>query len=124
MLFDTISYVSGADWNYDIAGSTLSTPSDDDVIVRFEAVRAFDLPANLTGLSLGAGTLPTSSATFKIQKNGSDVTNATFSIASGGGVTLGTNSAESFAIGDVLSVVITAVDSGDDFSLTVKTLAP
>lgn len=125
MLFDSISYVSGSDWNYDIAGSTLSTPSDDDVLVRFEAVRAFTLPANLAGLSAGAGTNPSSNATFTIQKNGSDVTNATFEITTGGALSnTASNTAESFVAGDVLTVTVTGTNSVDDVSLTIKTLAP
>lgn len=125
MLFDSISYVSGSDWNYDIAGSTLSTPSNDDVIVRFEAPRSFVLPASLAGLSAGSATNPSSSATFKVQKNGSDITNATFSINSSGTlVNSASNSADTFSVGDVLTVIVTAVDSGDDFSLSIKTLAP
>lgn len=125
MLTDGLSFVSGSDWNYDIAGSTLSTPSDSDVIMRFEAARAFTLPASLAGLSAGAGTNPSSNATFTVQKNGTDVTNATFEITTGGVLSnTASNTAESFAVGDVLTVTVTATNSVDDVSLTIKTLSP
>ena len=62
MLSDTLTFVTGADWNYDIAGSTLSTPSDTDVITRFTATRAMRLPQNLSGSPLDAQTGPNGGA--------------------------------------------------------------
>jgi hypothetical protein len=121
MLFDTITYVAGADHLYDIAGSTLSTPSDSDIITRFVATRAFSLPANLAGTKISVGTNPSSSATLTIKKNGSGV--ATITINSSGVETLPTQTAVSFAIDDILTIEVTTADSIDDLGITLKTLA-
>ena len=123
MLFDTISYVAGADHLYDIAGSTLSTPSDSDVVVRFEAVRAFKIPANFAGTEVNLGTLPASNAVLTVKKNGTGLTNGTIQVASGGGVTLGSVAETSYAVGDLLEIEFTTVDSSDELAVTLKTLA-
>lgn len=124
MLFDTISYVSGADHLYDIAGSTLSAPSDSDTIMRFAAPRAFTIPANLAGTSVEVGTNPSGgAAVLQLKKNGSNITNATISISTGGGVTLGSNSAESVAAGDLIELDVTTANSVDEVAWTIKTTA-
>ena len=121
MLFDTITYVPGADWNYDISGSTLSTPSDGNIITRFVATRAFDLPANLAGTKVSVGTNPSSAATLTVQKNGSSA--GAISISTGGVETLPTQSAVSFAVDDILTIEVTTANSIDDIGITIKTLA-
>lgn len=123
MLFDTISYVEGADHLYDIAGSTLSTPSDADIVVRFEAVRAFKIPASFAGTEVNLDTKPSSSAVLTVKKNGTGLTNGTISVDSGGSVTLGSVAETSFAVGDLLEIEFTTVDSSDDLAVTLKTLA-
>ncbi len=124
MLFDTISYVSGADWNYDIAGSTLSTPADGDVITRFTATRAFTLPADMVGTESNQGVNPLSSAVLTVAKNG--VSAGTITINSSGVPTMVTtsNADVDFAVDDVLTITVTTTDSIDDLSVTLKTLAP
>ena len=126
MLFDTIEYVSGADHLYDITGSTLSTPSDGTTIARFVAPRAFDLPANLAGTVVETGTNPSSTATLKVKKQtppGSANDVATITINTSGVETLPTQSAVSFAAGDVLTIVIETASSLDDLGITLKTIA-
>ena len=125
MLFDTITYVSGADHLYDIAGSTLSTPSDLDVIVRFEAVRAFKIPASFAGTSFGvsSGSEPDSLATLTVKKNGSALSNGTITMNSGGTVVLGSVAETSFAVGDLLEIELTTADNIDNLGITLKTLA-
>ncbi len=121
MLFDTITYVTGADHLYDIAGSTLSTPSDSDVITRFVATRAFDLPANLAGTKVSVGTNPSATATLTIKKNG--VSAGAITISTGGVETLPTQAAVSFAVDDILTIEVTTANSIDDLGITLKTLA-
>ncbi len=124
MLFDTVSYVSGADWNYDIAGSTLSTPADGDVITRFTATRAFTLPADMVGTESNQGVDPTTSAVLTVAKEGVDV--GTITIDNIGTATmLTTGSADvDFVVDDVLTITVTTADSIDDVSVKLKTLAP
>ena len=124
MLSDTLTFVAGADWNYDVAGSTLSTPSDTDIITRFTVVRAMKIPAVFAGTEVSAGTNPTTLATLTVKKNGTGLTNGTITINSGGTVTLNASFAEtSFAAGDVLEIEVTTADGVDDLGITIKTLA-
>jgi len=121
MLFDTITYVSGADFLYDVTGSTLSTPSDGTVITRFATPRAFDLPANLAGTVIKVGTNPSSTATLTVKKNGTGV--ATITINTSGVETLPTQAAVSFAVDDTLEIEVTTAASIDDVGITLKTVA-
>ena len=121
MLMDTIQYVAGADWNYDIAGSTLSTPSDGDIITRFTANRAFDIPANMAGTVISLGTNPASSATLKVFRGVTEV--ASITINSSGVETLPTQAAVSFAVDDVLTIEVDVADGIDDLGITIPTVA-
>lgn len=126
MLFDSISYVSGADHLYDIAGSTLSAPSDDDVLMRFEAPRDFTIPANFAGTVASVPTtVPSgSAAVFQLKVDGSNVSGATMTFAvSTGALTLGTFSAESVSAGDLVELVCTSANSIDGVAWTIKTTA-
>lgn len=127
MLFDTITYVDGADHLYDIAGSTLSTPSVNDILVRFEAVRAFKLPASLAGTEANAGTDPVGTdAILQVKKNGTNITSATITLTTAGAVTLGASAETEFVAGDLLEIELTQVGSTsgpDDLAVTLKTLA-
>lgn len=121
MLFDTISYVSGADFLYDITGSTLSTPSDGTVITRFVATRAFDIPENMAGTVVSVGTNPSSTATLTVKKNAGSA--GAISINTSGVETLPTQSAVSFAVDDVLTIEVTTANGIDDLGITLKTVA-
>jgi hypothetical protein len=121
MLMDSIRYISGADWNYDIAGSTLSPPSDGDVITRFTATRKFRLPANFAGVVFNLGTNPTSTAQIAIKKNGTTI--GAIAINTSGVETLPTVPATDFEIDDRLEIeVVTAAGMGQ-VGITIKTLA-
>lgn len=136
MLSDTLSFVTGADWNYDIAGSTLSSPSDADVIARFTASRAMRLPQNLSGSPLDVQTGPNGGTlVITIKKNGSsegvftwnDTTGSAISAdmsAATGGVTGNLSSGNvAVAAGDIIEIELTTVNSADDLSVTLKTQA-
>ena len=131
MLFDTITFVEGADWNYDVAGSTLSTPSDGDIIMRFKAVRAFRLPANVAGSQFEAETAPSGGTlTLTILKNagtgspggGSAIGTVVFNNGNTSPNTI-TVSETDFAVGDRLEVEATITNSADDIYVTFKTQA-
>jgi hypothetical protein len=89
---------------YDIAGSTIGKPANAATIARFVAVRAFTLPASLTGSYAKAGAAATASAAFILNKNGTQIGDFTYGIGSAnGGFTFASQVA--FAAGDVLTVV-------------------
>ena len=123
MLMDTITYATGADHFYDVAGSTLSTPADTDVVLRFRSPRAFKLPSGLTGSTFYAETAPSgSSAVFSIQKNDTQIGTLTFA-ASSNTATVSFGSEASFAVGDRLEIVCTTASGIDAVYFTFKTFA-
>lgn len=136
MLFDTITFVSGSDWNYDIAGSTLSTPSAADVIMRHTATRAFDLPQNLVGSYMDAQTGPNGgNLVMTVSVNGVSQGVFTFNDSTGAAKSLQMSAADSItgnlssgdvsvAVGDIVELTLTTVSSADDISVTFKTRAP
>jgi hypothetical protein len=134
MLFDTITYVDGADHLYDLAGSTLSTPSDSDIIMRFKAIRAFRLPQNLAGSKFHAGTGPNGgNLVLKLFVNSVEEGSITKSDTSGAewdsddnAPTFGGNissAAKEIAAGDIIEVEYDTGNSADELYITLKTLA-
>lgn len=136
MLSDTLTYVAGADWNYDIAGSTLSTPNNGDVITRFTATREMTLPQNLSGSPLDVQSGPNGGTlVITIKKNGGSEGIFTWSDTSGSAISADMSAATtsisgnlssgtvSFAVGDILEIELTTVSSADDISVTLKTVA-
>jgi len=124
MLMDGITYLSGADLNYDIAGSTLTIPTDGAVIMRFSVNRAFTLPVSLVGSNAESVTAPTAAASYSIQRNGVEV--GTIDFASGvNDATFTFASAEAFVIDDLLTVVApaTADSTHDGLAWTFNTVA-
>ena len=101
---------NGSDWKeipmeriYDIAGSCIGKPSANTDVMRFVAPRAFSLPASLSGSLGSAGTNATSSVTYSIKKNGTEI--GTMQWAGAAAAATFTFASEvSFAVGDVLSV--------------------
>jgi hypothetical protein len=76
-------------------------PADGAIVCRFQATRAFALPASLTGSVFTAVTAATASTTFTLKKNGSSIGSVAWSAAG----TVGTPtfaSDVSFAAGDIL----------------------
>lgn len=86
---------------YDIGGSTLTQPTNAAVLMRFVAVRSYQLPASLTGSYAISATAPTGTPAYPIKKNGSSIGTINYSSNSG---TFTFASAVSFAAGDVLTV--------------------
>lgn len=108
---------------YDIIVSTFGKNTNSESIFRMKTARTFTIPANFTGSVLSAGTAATSSATYIVKKNGTQV--ATFNF--GAGATTGTFSTPSGSItcfiGDKLEIVApaTADSTLADIDLTILT---
>jgi len=144
MLFDTITYITGADHNYDLAGSTLQTPTAGSTIMRITAIRAFLLPQNLVGSAIDAQTGPSSPAGSPISNLAVDIRvngisqgifsftgvvgspiPALSSLMSAADSITGTLASGdvSVAVGDIVEMVLNTVASADAISVTIKTLA-
>jgi hypothetical protein len=106
---------------YDIATQFSGKPSASAVMLKFNAVRAFSLPANMAGSYLKAGTAATGSSAFSLQKNGSTFCTVTFA-AAGTTASFGSASAQTFAIGDVLSIIAPGTADATLADLTVTLL--
>lgn len=79
------------------------SPADGAIVCRFQATRAFTLPASLTGSYFTAVTAADASTTFTIKKNGSSIGTVDWSAAG----TTGTPTFASdvaFAAGDILLI--------------------
>lgn len=130
MLFDTITFVEDADWNYDLSASTLSTPSDNDVIMRFKAVRDFKFPTNLAGSVAEAETAPSSTVTLTLYRipagsgTGSRTSIGTFQIDTNGEITGQSLTEVTITAGQMLELEIGTANSIDEIFVTLKTLAP
>ena len=92
---------------YDIAGSTLSQPTDGAVIMRFQANRAFRLPTGLTDSAGGCDIAATAQADYDIQKNGGSIGTMTWAAAATD-ATFTFSTQIDFASGDTLTVVAPA----------------
>ena len=105
---------------YDIAGSTLSQPTDGAVLMRFSVNRDFDLPENLSGSKGESVVAPASAASYPIKKNGSQF--GTMDFASGINDATFTVTATSFVVGDILTIEApaTADSTHDEISWTIQ----
>lgn len=93
--------IGGVDAPNDFAVFIPGVLSNNQIMVRIKATRAFTLPTNLAGSYVNLGTAVTASTTITFKKNGASI--GTSVIASGvDGVHTVTQTA--FAIGDLLSV--------------------
>ena len=141
MFMSTLTFLQDADWLYDVAGSTLSTPNDLDIITRHTVTRAFTLPQNLVGSQLDVAD-KTTTGDFELtfyKTVGVAAPSAigifTFQDGVGAPISKAFDEADSitgllssgdvsFAVGDILTVETTLVNSGDDVSFALRTLAP
>lgn len=98
---------SGTAQPYDIGFSVETAPAASQVILRTVALRAFTLPASLTGSQAKAGTAATASTTFTFLKNGVSFATCVFSAAGTTGAYTSASGA-TFAAGDVLTVTAPA----------------
>jgi hypothetical protein len=115
----------GSAWNYDIAGSTFTTPSDGDIILKFIAVREYRLPEDLLDSQFYFGTPPTSAGvlTVTLLEGGSPTTLGTIAVDNAG-VATPTLSEVTINEGDIITVEVTTADGMDDIILTLLTLPP
>lgn len=92
---------------YDIAAQLAGTPTASLVMLRLKFPRAVTFPAGLTNAQGVAGTAATAQTDFDIQKNGVSIGTMRFA-AAGTAATFIMASEQSFAQGDVLTVVAPA----------------
>lgn len=125
MLIDGITYVTGSDHNYDIAGATIALPADGAELMRFIATRAFRLPSSLTGTRAESTVAPTAQTSYIIKKNGG-ASSGTIDFAIATNIATFTFASNvDFAAGDVLTVEApaTADTTHDEICWTFKTVA-
>lgn len=92
---------------YDIGMQIIGKPDASAVVGRFVAVRAFKLPAGMTGSRANSGVAATASTVLSVKKNGSQIGTITFAAAGTAG-TFAAASETSFAIGDVFTLTAAA----------------
>lgn len=116
---------SGSAWTpttqpYDVPTYTPDKPTNSMIMARIVVVRAFTLPAALSGSQATAGTAATGSTTIDLQKNGVSFGTVAWS-ASGTTGTFTSASGATFAAGDVLRIVApaTADTTLADISITL-----
>lgn len=95
---------SGGTNTYDVPIFVPDKPTASMLCARIAAVRAFDLPASLTGSVASAGVAATGSTVFALHKNTTSIGTVTFAAAGTTG-TFSFASAVSFAAGDVLRII-------------------
>jgi hypothetical protein len=103
---------SGSAWTpttqpYDVPTYTPDKPTSSMIMARIIAVRAFSLPASLSGSQATAGTAATASTTIDLQKNGVSFGTVVWSAAGTTGAFTSASGA-TFAAGDVLRIVAPA----------------
>jgi hypothetical protein len=105
---------------YDVATFYPGVPGSSQLILRYQAARAITIPAGATNSQASAGAAATGSATFNINKNGTNVGSVAWS-ASGTTGTFSLLSPISLAAGDVLTIVgpFTPDASLGDISITM-----
>jgi hypothetical protein len=79
--------------------------SSSQLMFRMKVTRAFTLPANLSGGYGTAGTASTGTKVVDIKKNGSSVATITYTASATGTLATSGGTAQSFAVGDVLTIV-------------------
>lgn len=72
------------------------------VVMRFNVVRAFTLPASLTGSVFNAGTASTANSSFTIKRNGTSIGTIAFNISATGAATFA--AAVTFAVNDIITI--------------------
>ena len=107
---------------YDLIAATYGTNSASEVVFRFKSPRALVMPTNFTGSTAVSGTSATASATYIIQKNGSQVATVIFGAGSTTG-TFSTQSAISIAIGDQIKIIAPATADATLADIDISILA-
>lgn len=102
--WDALSIGGGGGEPYDIGAQIAGAPSASLVMLRYKFPRAVDFPAGLTNSQGEAGTAATAQTDFDIEKNGVSVGTMRFA-ASSTSATFIMASPQSFAAGDILTVI-------------------
>lgn len=104
---------------YDLAGSTLTKPTNGAVLTRFSVSRAFKLPVGLVGSYAESTVAPTGSIHYIIKNNGTEIGEINFAAGQNIG-TFTMASEQSLAVGDILTVHApnTADATHDDIAWT------
>jgi hypothetical protein len=93
-------------WPYDVGGGFVGVPTASVVLMRYPFPRTVVFPSGLTNSQGVAGTASTGTATFNINKNGSNVGTMVFTASAVATFTMG--STTTFNAGDILTVVAPA----------------
>jgi len=96
-----------ADIPYDLAAQAFGAPANSALVLRFKAVRQYEL--GTTGHTAEADTASTGTAEFDVQKNGVSIGTVTFTTSATGVVSI---AATTFAVGDVLKIIAPASADG------------
>jgi hypothetical protein len=108
---------------YDIALFAAGKPTASALMMRFVFARSISFQVNLAGSVASVGTAATGSTVFSLAKNAGSIGNVTFAGAATTG-TFNVAAAQSFAIGDVLTVTAPASPDATlaDLSITLSGL--
>ena len=105
---------------YDVSGSALGTPSADQVVLHFVAVRDFDIPANMFGSKAYVQTTASLGTwNFDVRLNGVSFNTLSFAVGNNAG-TFGTSSAQAITAGDVITIIAPAPPDATLADLTVS----
>lgn len=103
---DGLSQIGGAGGGgsqpFDLGIYLLTKPGAGAVVLRFNAVRSFDLPSGLSGSLFTAEVASTGTATFTLKKNGSSIGTVVFTSSATGAATFA--SPVNFAVNDVFTI--------------------
>lgn len=87
---------------YDLGVFIPGAPTGSQVVLRFNVVRAFTLPASLTGSVATAGAASTGTATFTIKRNGAAIGTIVYTTSATATFTFA--SAITFAANDIITI--------------------
>lgn len=107
---------------YDIAGYTLSKPTDSAVIMRFVVPRAMTIKQLFDGAVATSDVAPTGNAVYSIQRNGIDIGQISYAAGATVGSFTDLEGADHvFNAGDVLTIVapVTADTTHDGLAFTL-----
>jgi len=106
---------------YDIAGSTISQPTDAAILMRFSVNRDFAIPQVFTDSFAESTVAPTGSPVYSIKRNGVEIGTITFTVNAGAFAAV-EGSDHAFVVGDILTVEApaTADATHDELSWTIS----
>ncbi len=120
---DMLAEIDSALTSYDVSAFIAGTPSGNDVVFQFVAVRSVTFADNFFGSEAKSRVVTTNERIYVIQKNGVPIGTATFTNAGGVDAALDTNAgALNLIAGDILTILAPAAADGtlEDVSITFK----